>query len=100
MQRGAKWELVARNLNKVPDVYFKVSQTSVRDRYNLLAKQLRIKLRKKESASGIVPDLSEVERVLKEIIEIKDTSEQKQLEISHETMDWEIRDRSDQRQCV
>jgi hypothetical protein len=51
VQRGAKWDLIAGSLNKIQDIYFRVSQRFVRDRYNLLAKQLRIKLQTKKSAS-------------------------------------------------
>jgi hypothetical protein len=42
VQQGAKvvWGIIAENLNKIQDIYFKVSQRSVRDHYNLLAKQL------------------------------------------------------------
>ena len=41
--RGAKWEKVAENLNKLQDVYFKVDKRAVRDRYNNLARDLRKK---------------------------------------------------------
>ena len=43
MARGAKWEKVAENLNKLQDVYFKVDKRAVRDRYNNLARDLRKK---------------------------------------------------------
>ena len=95
VQRGAKWDIVAKNLNKIQDIYFKVSQRSVRDRYNLLAKQLRVKLRKEESASGIETDMNEVERALQDIIEIEDASDQEQQEISDEKMEKENKDRAD-----
>ena len=41
--RGAKWEKVAENLNKLQDVYVKVDKRAVRDRYNNLARDLRKK---------------------------------------------------------
>lgn len=95
VQRGAKWELIAGNLNKIQDIYFKVSQRSVRDRYNLLAKQLRAKLHKEESASGIVPDMSEVEKAVEQVIEMEDASDLEQQEISDEKMEKENKDRAD-----
>ena len=95
VQRGAKWDLVAEKLNKIQDVYFKVSQRSVRDRYNLLAKQLRVKLQKEKSASGIQTDMSETEHALEEIIEIEDASDQEQQELSDEKMEKENKDRVD-----
>lgn len=95
VQRGAKWELIAGNLNKIQDIYFKVSQRSVRDRYNLLAKQLRAKLHKEESASGIVSDMSEVEKAVEQVIEMEDASDLEQQEISDEKMEKENKDRAD-----
>ena len=41
--RGTKWEEVAENLNKIKQIYFKVDKRAVRDRYNLLSKELREK---------------------------------------------------------
>ena len=95
VQRGAKWDLVAEKLNKIQDIYFKVSQRSVRDRYNLLAKQLRVKLQNEKSASGIQTDMSETEHALEEIIEIEDASDQEQQEISDEKIEKENKDRVD-----
>jgi hypothetical protein len=47
VQRCAKWDLIAGSLNKIQDIYFRVSQRSVRYRYNLLAKQLRLNYRRR-----------------------------------------------------
>ena len=44
--RGTKWEEVAENLNKIEQVYFKVDKRAVRDRYNLLSRELRNKLKR------------------------------------------------------
>ena len=96
VQRGAKWDLVAENLSKIQDIYSKVSQRSVRDLYktyyNLLAKQLRVKLQKEKSASGIQTNISEIEHALEEIIEIEDASDQEQQELSDEKMEKENKD--------
>ena len=47
--RGTKWEEVAENLNKIKQIYFKVDKRAVRDRYNLLSKELRKKLKRKKN---------------------------------------------------
>ena len=73
--RGAKWEQVAENLNKIQLVYFKVDKRAVRDRYNLLSKELRNKLKNEERASGIETEMTDVEVALEEIIEKEDAAE-------------------------
>ena len=70
--RGTKWEEVAQNLNKIQEVHFKVDKRAVRDRYNLLSKELRTKLKKEERESGIE---TEVEVALEELIEKEDAAE-------------------------
>ena len=46
--RGTKWEEVAKNLHKIQQVYFKVDKQAVQDRYNLLSKESRNKLKREE----------------------------------------------------
>ena len=41
VERGAKLEKVAENLNKLQDVYFQVDKRAVRDRSNNLPRDLR-----------------------------------------------------------
>ena len=50
-RKRAGWEEVAENLNKIQQVYFKVDKRAVRDRYNLLSKELRNKLKIEEKGS-------------------------------------------------
>ena len=76
--RGAKWEQVAENLNKVKDVYFKVDKRAVRDRYNSISKDLRRKLKDEEKASGIESDMTDVEKALEDLIEREDAAEAEQ----------------------
>jgi len=59
--RGTKCEEVAQNLNKIQEVHFKVDKGAVRDRYNLLSKELRTKLKIEEEESGIETDMTEAE---------------------------------------
>ena len=66
--RGAKWEKVAENLNKLQDVYFKVDKRAVRDRYNNLARDLRKKIKNEEKASGIETEMTNLEKALEDLI--------------------------------
>ena len=50
----------------------------VRDRYNLLSKELRNKLKREEKESGIETDLTEVEMALEELIEKEDAADTEQ----------------------
>ena len=67
VERGTQWEEVAENLNKIHQVYFKVDKWAVRDRYNLLSKELRNKLEREEKESGIETDMKKVEMTLVEL---------------------------------
>ena len=50
--RGKKREEVAENLNQIEAVYFTVDKRAVRDRYNLLARELKTKSKKEEKKTG------------------------------------------------
>ena len=76
--RGAKWEKVAENLNNLNHVYFKVDKRGVRDRYNILARDLRRKNRDEEKASGIDTELTDLEKALEDLIEREDAVESEQ----------------------
>ena len=76
--KGTKWEEVAENSNKIEQVYFKVDKRAVRDRYNLLSRELRNKLKREEKESGIETDMTEVEMALEELIEKEDAAETEQ----------------------
>ena len=54
-------------MNKIHQVYFKVDKWAVRDRYNLLSKELRHKLEREEKESGIETDMKKVEMALEEL---------------------------------
>ena len=76
--RGAKWEKVAENLNKLQDVYFKVYKRAVHDRYNNLARDLRKKIKHEEKASGIETEMTNLEKALEDLIEREDAAESEQ----------------------
>ena len=92
--RGTKWEeVVAENLNKIQQVYFKVDKRTVRDRYNLLSKELRNKLKRESKESGIETDLTEVEMALEELNEKEDAAETEQRVVENQRKVKDIQDR-------
>ena len=91
--RGTKWEEVAENLNKIEQVYFKVDKRAVRDRYNLLSRELRNKLKREEKESGIETDMTEVEMALEELIEKEDAAETEQRVVENQKKVKDSQDR-------
>ena len=69
-ESGHMWEDIADRLNKNPEFKNKIKQKrAIRDHYNLLAKKFQRKIAEEKKASGISPELSELEKLLEEIIE-------------------------------
>ena len=91
--RGTKWEEVAKNLNKIKQIYFKVDKRAVRDRYNLLAKELRKKLKREKKESGVETDMTEVEMALEELIEKEDAAETEQRVVDNQKKAKDSQDR-------
>ena len=91
--RGTRWEEVAENLNKIQQIYFKVDKRAVRDRYNLLSKELRNKLKREEKESGIETDMTEVEMALEELIEKEDAAETEQKVVENQKKVKDSQDR-------
>ena len=56
-------------LNTVCELYFKVTQRSVRDRYKLLVDNFKKREREEDAASGISPEETESDIALADIIE-------------------------------
>jgi len=93
--RGTKWEEVAQNLIKIQEVYFNVDKRAVRDRYNLLSKELRTELKKEERETGIETDMTEVEVALEELIEKEDAAETEQRVVDNQKKIKNSQDRED-----
>jgi len=68
-ERKSRWDEIAAILNSLEEPYFKVNARSVRDRYTLLAKKHKAKISKENKASGISPDISEVDEALADLIQ-------------------------------
>ena len=79
-QRGQIWQEIATNLSHIREPNFKVDldQRAVRERYKLLSNKLRRKLNDEMKASGIDTDMSEVEDMVEELIELEDASLEQQ----------------------
>ena len=91
--RGTKWEEVAKNLNKIKQIYFKLDKRAVRDRYNLLSKELRKKLKREKKESGVETDMTEVEMALEELIEKEDAAETGQRVVDNQKKAKDSQDR-------
>ena len=70
-ERGRVWEQIVESSNGQRDdkILFKVSQRSVRDRFNVLKNNFAKQQREEERASGISSEISEVDECLEDIIE-------------------------------
>ena len=74
--RGISWQRVVDKWNVLPN--FDGNAKSIRDRFKLLAKKHKTKMEKEErSTGGGGVDLSEVEILLEELIEIEDDTNQR-----------------------
>ena len=74
VQRGERWEEITDNLNHISDPSLK-DKRAVRDRWALLRKKYKSKLREEEAGSGISPDeLSEKEQLIEELIEKEEST--------------------------
>ena len=71
-ERGRLWEQITESLNGQREdkiLAVKVSQRSLRDRFNVLKNNFTKWQREEERASGISPEISEVDECLEDIIE-------------------------------
>ena len=76
VQRGRKSNEIAEHLSNVETPRFKVDQRSVRERYSLIPKTCRKKIREEDGASGIrTPELSELDQALEDLIVSEDEAE-------------------------
>ena len=74
-ERAHVWEAIAKKMQKMEYPKFKVEQRSVRDRLKKLIKQFRKKENDERRASGISPELTELDTLLEEISEKEEASE-------------------------
>ena len=72
-QRGQLWNTIAEHLNKLAEPKFIVGQRSVRDRFKLLRDKFKRKIAVEERGSGISPEMSELDTLLEEILELEES---------------------------
>jgi len=69
-ERGNVWKLIAESLSQLEELYFRVNDRSLRDKYKLLEKNYNSKKSRLEKASGVdVPEETEMEMGLADIIQ-------------------------------
>ena len=75
-ERGKIWAQLAEKLNEVSSCKFIVAQKSLRDRLKLLMQKHKQKIRSEERASGIDPEMTEIDTMLEEICEKEEVAEE------------------------
>ena len=76
-ERGKIWSQLAEKLNEVSSCKFIVTQKSLRDRLKFLTQKYKQKMRStEEGASGIDPEMTEIDIMLEEICEKEEVAEE------------------------
>ena len=78
------WETIVHHLEQIEKPSFKVSVRSSRDRYTLLAKKFRKQMTGEQKASGISPEISELDVLMEELTGLEDLSEEEKANESEE----------------
>ena len=73
-ERGEKWKKIADSLNLIESPRFEVNHRSTRDRFQFLFEKRKAKNREEERASGISPDMDDIDKLLDELIELFQTA--------------------------
>ena len=79
-ERGQAWDMVAEALNSVQQLRFNVDQRGVRERYDKLKKAYQKRMRGEERASGISPEMSELDEAIESIVELSAVAEKEIME--------------------
>ena len=78
------WETIVHHLEQIEEPSFKVSVRSIRDRYTLLAKKFRKRITSEQKASGISPEMSELDVLMEELTGLEDLSDEEKANESEE----------------
>ena len=78
VSRGDAWDSIAEKLNQIDSPQFRIKdKRGVRERWVLVRRKLRSKIREEEAASAVVvEDLTEKEVLIEELIERENPSNQ------------------------
>ena len=101
-ERGQAWTEVARNVTKALETDYVVFQRSARDRFNLLREKHKAKQRNELKATGISPEINELDKALDDLLERvasnvsheKVTEEKKTNDVKEKSTGEEVRRRS------
>ena len=70
MERGDKWKAIVDTLNDIECPEFATNQRSARELFHYLFEKRKVKNREEERASGISPVVTEIDKLLDELIEL------------------------------
>ena len=70
LERGEKWKVIAEKLNSIKNPKFGTNSRAVRERFQVLFDKQKVKNREEERASGISPEVTEIDKMLDELIEM------------------------------
>lgn len=79
-ERGQAWDKVAEALNTVKQLRFHVDQRGVRERYEKLKKAYQKRMREEARASGISPEINELDEAIESIVELSEVAEKEIME--------------------
>ena len=68
-ERGQLWKNIVDSLNKLHNQQFRVTQISVRDHFAVVVKNHKAKKKEQEHDNGIIPEQSEVDDGMLQLIE-------------------------------
>ena len=91
--KGQLWNKISENLNKLEEPKFLVVQRSVRDRFKLLREKFKKRMTAEERATGISPQMSVLDSIMEEIIELEDSYPDEHINGSMEKMRKEQEDK-------
>ena len=91
--KGQLWNKISENLNKLEEPKFVIVQRSVRDRFKLLREKFKKRMTAEERATGISPEMSELDAIMEEIIELEDSYTEEHINGSMEKMRKEQEDK-------
>ena len=85
VSRGDAWDSIAEKLNEIDAPQFRIKdKRGVRERWVLLRRKFKSKIREEEVASGVVvEEMTEKEVLIKELIEREDTMKPDDLSVQH-----------------
>ena len=72
-EKGERWKKIADTLNLINVPKFETNQRSTWERFQVLLEKRKMKNREEERASGIAPEVIDIDKLLDELIEVFQT---------------------------